>query len=100
MSFFILISGVYQARWLHNETMAERSGGTSVVKTFVAAQHVNSPWKISHGMYFMSHQGTSRVFLKGEQQIKFENKLAGEISLGIGMNTRLIIRGNAEIPVY
>lgn len=47
----------------------------------------------------MLHQGTSRVFLKGEEQIKFENKLPREISLRIGMDTRLIIHGNAEIPV-
>lgn len=47
----------------------------------------------------MFYQGTSRVFLKVEEQIKFENKLPGEISLGIGMNTRLIIHGNVEIPV-
>lgn len=47
----------------------------------------------------MFHQGTSGVFLKEEQQIKFENKLLGEISLGVGMNIRLIIHENAEIPV-
>lgn len=39
------------------------------------------------------------MFLKGEEQIKFENILPREISLGIGMNTRLIIYGDAEVPV-
>ena len=100
MSFFILVSGIYQTRceglWSHSKKIAERSGETSVIKTLVATTHINGPWKIRCTTYFMFHEGTSRRFLEVEEQIEFENKLPGEISPGIGPNTRLVTRGKCR----
>lgn len=62
----------------------------SVIKTLVAATHINGPWKICCTTYFMFHEGASRGFLEVQEQIKFEIKLPGEISLGIGPNTSLV----------
>lgn len=91
MSFFILVSGIYRTRreglWSHSRKIAERSGETSIIKTLVAATHINGPWKIRGTTYFVFHEGTSRGFLEVEEQIKFENKIPGAISIGIGPNT-------------
>lgn len=100
MSFFILVSGIYQARreglWSHSKKIAERSGETSIIKTLVGATHINGPWKICGTTYFVFHEGTSRGFLEVEGQIKFENKLPGAISIEIGPNTTLTTWGKCR----
>lgn len=102
MSFFILVSGIYRTRreglWSHSKKKkAERSGETSIIKTLVAAAHINGPWKICGTTYFVFHEGTSKGFLEVEEQIKFENKLPGAISIGIWPNTTTHHLGKMQI---